>query len=158
MAAGDSGSPLLLLGNGCGEEDSLWGIVSGGVDCFDRFGIRTFAEFPGIYTRVSSFTDWIDSLPEEETIAYNNPSCSKPPSQQLGFVGKEITISSPDVNNVPTLNGTSTGLGFPLIRTESNGLISVVLLHFNLNLPDISKGERHAIHLALMLVLTCACR
>ena len=48
---GDSGGPLLLLGEDY-KEDNLIAIVSWGRGCADP-------NFPGVYTRVSYFYDWI---------------------------------------------------------------------------------------------------
>lgn len=113
---GDSGGPLLLPANGCGEEDSLWGIVSGGVDCFDRFGQRTLFEAPGVYTRVSSFSSWINSLPGHETIVYRDPTCNRAPPRQLGY-GRDMDQEMPttDTSIVKGAN-VNPSFGVALIR------------------------------------------
>lgn len=49
---GDSGGPLLLTPNEDYNDDSLVGIVSWGRGCADE-------DFPGVYTRISYFYDWI---------------------------------------------------------------------------------------------------
>jgi len=49
FCSGDSGGPLALLS---GERPVLYGIVSWGVGCSDP-------TYPGVYTRVSSYVDWI---------------------------------------------------------------------------------------------------
>jgi trypsin len=49
---GDSGGPLLLTPNDNSNDDRLVGIVSWGRGCADE-------EFPGVYTRISYFYDWI---------------------------------------------------------------------------------------------------
>ncbi|XP_065565648.1 trypsin-1-like [Artemia franciscana] len=49
----DSGGPLVVQG-----DDERWtqvGIVSWGIGCGDR-------RFPGVYARISSYIDWIDSI------------------------------------------------------------------------------------------------
>lgn len=94
----------MQLGEGCGEEDLLWGLVSGGVPCFDRLGHRTFADIPGVYTRISSFIDWIDSLSEDNFTLYTNPSCKKEPPQNL-VLGTKEAVQIPPAVGVPALNG-----------------------------------------------------
>ena len=56
---GDSGGPLLLKGNsgglsstGSSSSDELVGLVSWGISCADD-------DFPGVYTRISYYYDWI---------------------------------------------------------------------------------------------------
>ena len=55
---GDSGGPLLLKGNSGGlsstgsSSDELVGLVSWGISCADD-------DFPGVYTRISYYYDWI---------------------------------------------------------------------------------------------------
>lgn len=49
---GDSGGPLLMTPNDNHEDDSLVGIVSWGRGCADE-------DYPGVYTRISYFYDWI---------------------------------------------------------------------------------------------------
>jgi trypsin len=49
---GDSGGPLLLTPSEDVTEDSLVGIVSWGYGCGD-------SRYPGVYTRISCFYDWI---------------------------------------------------------------------------------------------------
>ncbi|KAL3786235.1 hypothetical protein HJC23_002486 [Cyclotella cryptica] len=50
---GDSGGPLVIQGiSGDGTDDILVGVVSWGLGC-------GLSDFPGVYTRVSQFYDWI---------------------------------------------------------------------------------------------------
>ena len=49
---GDSGGPLLLTPNDNSNDDRLVGIVSWGRGCADE-------EYPGVYSRISYFYDWI---------------------------------------------------------------------------------------------------
>lgn len=50
---GDSGGPLVIQGsNGDGTDDILVGVVSWGYGC-------GLSDFPGVYTRISSFYEWI---------------------------------------------------------------------------------------------------
>jgi len=49
---GDSGGPLLLTSSDDYRDDAVVGVVSWGRGCAD-------AEFPGVYTRISFFYDWI---------------------------------------------------------------------------------------------------
>ena len=49
---GDSGGPLLLTPNDDSNDDRLVGIVSWGRGCADE-------EYPGVYSRISYFYDWI---------------------------------------------------------------------------------------------------
>lgn len=51
--SGDSGGPLLKLGD-TPEKDELVGLVSWGVTCADD-------TYPGVYTRISHYYDWIVS-------------------------------------------------------------------------------------------------
>jgi len=58
--SGDSGGPLFRKGNGP-EDDALVGLVSWGYECG--------GEFPGVYTRISTYYDWI-----VESMCSLNPS------------------------------------------------------------------------------------
>jgi trypsin len=49
---GDSGGPLLLKGNSGSSSDELVGLVSWGISCADN-------DYPGVYTRISYYYDWI---------------------------------------------------------------------------------------------------
>ena len=50
---GDSGGPLVIQGSkGDGADDVVVGVVSWGIGC-------GLPEFPGVYTRISQFYDWI---------------------------------------------------------------------------------------------------
>lgn len=69
---GDSGGPLIKAGKGCGENDLLIGVVSVGIKCSDGLG-----KFPGIYTRIHSFIDWIDKRGKGESIVYEDLSCDE---------------------------------------------------------------------------------
>jgi secreted trypsin-like serine protease len=61
---GDSGGPLIVKGDNA-DNDLLVGVVSWGSDCADSF-------FPGVYARVSSVTNWLQSkVPEAK---FNNAS------------------------------------------------------------------------------------
>jgi len=55
---GDSGGPLIVKGSSA-ESDVQVGIVSWGIGCARE-------EFPGVYTRVSSYYDWITSHVEQD--------------------------------------------------------------------------------------------
>lgn len=99
---GDSGGPLIHLGPGCGEADSLVGIVSAGPLCFDDSGRRTFSSLPGIYTKAASFSDWINSLSSDDYIPFSDPTCTKDPPRQI-MDDPELLI--PDDADVPDLQG-----------------------------------------------------
>merc|ERR1719506_1420065 len=50
---GDSGGPLIVKGTAAnGAQDELVGLVSWGISCADD-------EYPGVYTRISYYYDWI---------------------------------------------------------------------------------------------------
>lgn len=50
---GDSGGPLLLKGSSI-DDDQLVGIVSWGISCAND-------DYPGVYSRISYYYDWIQS-------------------------------------------------------------------------------------------------
>lgn len=61
-AAGDSGGPLFI---NTSDGYRLVGLVSGGA------GPTTTAGSPGIFTRVFAYTNWIDSVMQEEAVGIN---------------------------------------------------------------------------------------
>ena len=50
---GDSGGPLIVRGPSSPAQDVLVGIVSYGIGC-------GLANYPGVYTRISTHADWIE--------------------------------------------------------------------------------------------------
>lgn len=57
---GDSGGPLVCLNNGV---HTLYGIISWGQHC-------GYANRPGVYTKVSYYTDWIQQKLNQSMISY----------------------------------------------------------------------------------------
>lgn len=105
ISAGDSGGPLLRLGMGCGATDSIVGLVSGGPLCHDDNGRRTFSKLPGVYTKMSSFSDWLTSISTDDYITLDDPTCRKQPPQQMNSRTTEMV--SPGPVTVPDLKGMS---------------------------------------------------
>ncbi len=81
---GDSGGPLVSVVDGVTK---LVGIVSTGTGC-------ALANFPGIYTRVSAYTAWINSQ-FKEGLVYSSPCkhpiCRLPKGGQVRIVLKNIS-------------------------------------------------------------------
>ena len=87
---GDSGGPLLLTPSENFEDDGLVGIVSWGRGCADE-------DYPGVYTRISSYYDWI-----VESMCLLN--MSKAPSYVNCY---EILGLEPEPTEAPTISPTS---------------------------------------------------
>ena len=75
---GDSGGPLLLAPTDDAEDDEVVGLVSWGIGCADD-------NYPGVYTRVSYFYDWIvEAMCEtgkEDVPSYVNCTDFLPPTE-----------------------------------------------------------------------------
>jgi hypothetical protein len=103
---GDSGGPLIKLSpSGNYTDDRLVGIVSWGRGCAD-------ANYPGVYTRISYFYDWIigsmcvmgmDSAPpyvDCATILGLAPSDA--PAETSNDIAPVVITNPPTANNIPT--------------------------------------------------------
>uniref|UniRef100_A0A7S1B855 Peptidase S1 domain-containing protein n=1 Tax=Corethron hystrix TaxID=216773 RepID=A0A7S1B855_9STRA len=114
---GDSGGPLLLKGEN-NERDILVGLISWGLSC---------AEYPGVYSRISTKVDWIESKLSEYDITL--PECNQDPESsssnvdpvepaQVSGAGADETIarkrtSSPTYMTTHTYMPTYTPTLFP---------------------------------------------
>lgn len=97
--SGDSGGPLLHLGDGCGENDALVGLTSFGYECF-----QGDSDTPSIYSRVESFQEWINSFGKGEVLQFHNPSCTRDPPAALKNMKFEEQEKG-DGEDLPDLNG-----------------------------------------------------
>lgn len=100
--SGDSGGPLILNNQG---QETLVGIVSYGYGCAQ-------AGYPGIYTSVASYRDWI----AEKTIDPSTGSSAVPAPNDVDI-------------NTPTATGTKTNTGTDAVTsTSSGGAIGLLFL------------------------------
>jgi len=98
---GDSGGPLLLKGSSSSssssdDDDELVGLVSWGISCADD-------EYPGVYTRISYYYDWII-----ETMCDLN---SNPSGLPEGVVCESSSSSSSSSSNTGGSVGVGVGVG-----------------------------------------------
>lgn len=114
---GDSGGPLLLEGTNGPMTDELVGIVSWGISCADE-------EYPGVYTRISYYYDWIidtmcelnseeSGLPAGVTCSGSSTSDSGSVSSSNGGGSSSSSSSGPSSGGPPAyyLDDTTTGGG-----------------------------------------------
>jgi len=84
--SGDSGGPLVCL-----HEERVWiqvGITSYGIGCGDK-------NYPGVYARVASHTDWINSV-----LADYNSTASLPPNSAVRTPTNFTLLSTTFINNM----------------------------------------------------------
>ncbi|CAF4112626.1 unnamed protein product [Rotaria magnacalcarata] len=74
---GDSGGPLMIFSNG---QWILAGITSYGIGC-------ALADYPGVYTRVAFYTDWISCFLTNNTICIENNTLKQ---DQFSSIGSSI--------------------------------------------------------------------
>ncbi|MFK7893969.1 MAG: trypsin-like serine protease [Granulosicoccus sp.] len=91
---GDSGGPLYRVSEESGRPVSITGITSWGVGCGD-------ASFPGVYTRVGSYIDWIVENTGSDTIATDG--APRRPDNAITVDGSTISWPGKDWHQV--LNG-----------------------------------------------------
>lgn len=96
---GDSGGPMVVQ-TGLGEWRQI-GVVSWGKGC-------GLARYPGIYTRVSAFGDWIRGVVGRDlVVASQSPSAPAPAQPQPSDPAQQPTSSSPPTSSGPALDNSA---------------------------------------------------
>ncbi|GMH32695.1 hypothetical protein BSKO_00529 [Bryopsis sp. KO-2023] len=94
VCSGDSGGPLVQANEGCGENDVLAGALSFGPSCNNRTSRASYAD---VFTKVSSFRDWIEKRGKGDSIHSVNANCHKPLGQTIESEGCMI-VEGVDMN------------------------------------------------------------
>ena len=129
---GDSGGPLIIKGD-VASEDVQVGIVSWGAGCADPL-------YPGVYARVDTFKDWIDT----------SRACSFTDGQDLNSFGncfnvictdgvltcQDFPTDSPSISSEPTATPTSRPSPSPTEVCCPSGSFQ---FDFNLQLDDFPE-------------------